>query len=69
MTRRDLLAFAAYVLAVTAIACAAVYAASLLPITDPVTASGVCTVAGAVGMLLADAWLPCPCPCHRKDQR
>jgi hypothetical protein len=52
---------AAYVAAVLAIACAAVYAASLLPITNPATAWGVCVTAGNFAALAALTWLPCPC--------
>lgn len=56
-----------YVLAVLAVACAATVAASLLPVTDPVTAAGLCIAAGSVAGLLATTWLPCPC--HRKESR
>ena len=56
-----------YVLAVLAVACAATAAASLLPVTDPTTATGLCIAAGSVAGLLATTWLPCPC--HRKDNR
>jgi hypothetical protein len=69
MTFRYRLLVAARFLAVTAIALAATWATSLLPITNPVTATGLCIVAGAVGLLLADTWLPYPCTCHRKDPR
>jgi hypothetical protein len=58
---------AAYLLACLAIAVTATWAASLPPITDPATGQGVCIVAGSLGLLLAQAWLPCPC--HRKDHR
>ena len=68
MSARDLLAVAVYVAAVTAIACAATYAASFLPIRDPFTAWGVCVVAGCVAILAATNWLPLPCTCHRKDR-
>lgn len=67
MTARYLAAVAAYWTAITTAALTPTWAASFLPITDPATASGVCIVAGAVGLLLADAWLPCPC--QRKDGR
>lgn len=56
----------ARIAAVVAFACAAVVAASLLPVTDPATASGLCIVTGTVAGWLADMWLPCPC--HRKDR-
>ncbi|MFJ4624291.1 hypothetical protein [Streptomyces sp. NPDC088812] len=56
-----------YVLAVLAAGCAAVVAASLLPISDPATASGVCIVAGTVAAFVTQMFLPCPC--HRKDGR
>lgn len=56
-----------YILAVLAVACAAVAAASLLPVTDPVTAWGVCVVAGNFAALTVLTYLPCPC--HRKDTR
>lgn len=58
---------AAYVAAVLAIACAATTAASFAPISDPTTAWGACIAAGHIGLLVALAWLPCPC--HRKDHR
>lgn len=67
MTARDLLAVAVYVAAVTAIACAATYAASFLPIRDPFTAWGVCVAAGCFATVAALTWLPYPCTCHRKD--
>ena len=56
-----------YALVVLAIACTATWAASLLPVTDPVTATGLCIAAGSVAGLMATTWLPCPC--HRKDNR
>lgn len=56
-----------YILAVLAVACAAVVAASLLPVTDPVTAWGVCVIAGHFAALTVLTYLPCPC--HRKDSR
>lgn len=55
-----------YGLAVLAVACAATWAASLLPVTDPTTAAGLCITAGSVAGLLTTTYLPCPC--HRKDQ-
>ncbi|WP_069769733.1 hypothetical protein [Streptomyces sp. LUP30] len=57
-----------YVLAVTAIACAATCAASLLPIGNPLTAWAVCVTAGCFATAAATTWLPFPCPCHRKDR-
>ena len=54
-----------YILAVLAVACTATVAASLLPVTDPVTAWGVCVVAGNFAALTVLTYLPCPC--HRKD--
>lgn len=56
-----------YVLAVLAVACTATWAASLLPVSDPLTVTGLCITAGSVAGLLATTWLPCPC--HRKDHR
>ena len=56
-----------YILAVLAVACTATVAASLLPVTDPVTAWGVCVVAGNFAALSVLTYLPCPC--HRKDSR
>lgn len=67
MSIRDLFAFAAYVLAVTAIACAATWAASFLPIDDPLTAWFACVAAGLLALVAATSWLPFPCTCHRKD--
>ena len=66
MTARYVVAVAAYLTAVTAIACTATWAASLLPIRDPITAWGVCVVAGCFAILAATNWLPCPC--QRKDR-
>lgn len=68
MTARDVLAFAAYVLAVTAIACAATWAASLLPIHNGLTAWFACVAAGCLATVAATSWLPYPCTCHRKDR-
>jgi len=62
-----LLHFAAYVIAVFAIATGATWAASLLPITNPLTAWGVCVAAGCFATIGALTWLPCPC--QRKDGR
>jgi hypothetical protein len=59
---------AAYVAAITAIACAATWAASLLPIRDPLTAWFACVAAGCFAILAATRWLPYPCTCHRKEQ-
>ena len=56
-----------YILAVLTVACTATVAASLLPVTDPVTAWGVCVVAGNFAALSVLTYLPCPC--HRKDSR
>lgn len=56
-----------YGIAVLAVACAATVAASLLPVTDPVTAWGVCVVAGNFAALTVLTYLPCPC--HRKESR
>jgi hypothetical protein len=50
---------AAYVAAVTAIACTVTWAASLLPVS-PTTAQAVCIVTGAIAVWLATAFLPCP---------
>lgn len=58
-----------YVLAVTGIACAATWAASLLPIDDGLTAWFACVAAGSLATVAATTWLPFPCPCHRKDPR
>jgi hypothetical protein len=66
---RDLLAFAVYVIAVTVIACAATWAASFLPIRDPLTAWFACVAAGCLALVAATTWLPFPCTCHRKDGR
>jgi hypothetical protein len=52
-----------YVLAVLAIACTAVLAASLLPVADPTLGWAMCVVAGSAAGLVAQAVLPCPC--HR----
>jgi len=62
-----LLHFAAYVIAVFAIATGATWAASLLPITNPLTAWGVCVTAGCFAILAATNWLPYPS--QRKDGR
>jgi len=56
-----------YVAAVTAIACSATWAASLLPIRDSLTAWFTCVAAGCFATLAATTWLPSPCTCHRKD--
>lgn len=58
---------AAYVVAVVVIAAGATGLASLLPVTDPVTAWGVCVVAGNFAALTVLIYLPWPC--HRKDSR
>lgn len=58
-----------YVLAVTGIACGATWAASLLPIRDPLTAWLVCVAAGSIATVAATSRLPQPCTCHRKDGR
>ncbi|MFM9629431.1 hypothetical protein ACKI10_17610 [Streptomyces galilaeus] len=42
-----------YILAVLTVACAATVAASLLPVTDPTTATGLCIAAGSVAGLMA----------------
>lgn len=55
--------------AVAAIACGATWAASLLPIRDPLTAWLVCVAAGSIATVAATSWLPQPCTCHRKDGR
>lgn len=52
-------------LALLAAGCAAVFAADLLPITDPATAWAADVSAGCFAVLAATTWLPCPC--HRKD--
>jgi hypothetical protein len=67
VTGRYVAAVAAYVAAVTAIACTATWAASLLPITNPITAWGVCVAVGCFATLAATNWLPYPC--QRKDGR
>jgi hypothetical protein len=43
------------------------WAASLLPISSPTGATAACIGAGCFATVAALAWLPCPCPCHRKD--
>jgi hypothetical protein len=53
------LQLAAYIAAVTAIACAVTWAASFLPVS-PTTGQAVCIVTGAVAVWLATAFLPCP---------
>lgn len=67
MTARYVLAVAAYVTAITAIACTVTWAVSLLPIRDPITAWGVCVVAGCFTILAATNWLPYPS--QRKDHQ
>ena len=67
MTARYVAAVAAYITAITAIACTATWAASLLPITNPIGAWGVCVVAGCFAILAATNWLPYPS--QRKDHR
>lgn len=62
-----LLYSATYVIAVFAIATGATWAASLLPINQPITAWGVCVAAGCFATVAALTWLPYPCTCHRKD--
>jgi hypothetical protein len=54
---------AAYITAVTAIACTATWAASFLPVS-PTTGQAVCIVTGAIAVWLTTAFLPCPA---RKD--
>lgn len=58
---------AAYILAVLAVGLAAVLLASLLPIHNPTTASGVCIAAGCFAAWAVLTYLPCPC--HRGDHR
>lgn len=67
MTAVRALQVAAYWLAVLAIGCTAVVAASLLPIHTPATAWGLCVMAGNFAALAALTYLPCPC--HQGDQR
>lgn len=67
MTARYVFAVAAYWTAVAAVSLAATWAASLLPIADPIAAACMPIVGGSIGYLAADAWLPCPC--QRKDHR
>jgi len=69
VTARDVLPVVGYVAAVTAFACAATWAASFLPIGDPLTAWFACMAAGCVATLAATNWIPYPCTCHRKDPR
>lgn len=63
MSRR--LAYAAYVLAVLAIACTATWVADCIPTPNPVTAWSLDAFAGCVAGLAALTRIPCPC--HRKD--
>lgn len=65
MTRR--LYSAAYIAAITAVATAATWTATLLPIGNPATAWAVNVAVGCFATLAAITWLPCPC--HRKDGR
>lgn len=60
---------AAYVAAVFAIATSVTWAASLLPISNQAGATAACIAAGCFATTAALAWLPYPCPCHRKDSR
>lgn len=62
MTR---LLYAAYVLAVLAIALAATWTVNLLPIADPITAWATDVAAGCFAGLAATTWLPAP---RRKEQ-
>ncbi|MER5750686.1 hypothetical protein [Streptomyces sp. NPDC002088] len=66
MSARFVLLTVAYWAAVLALALAATYAANLLPLADPATASTADVTAGCLAALAALTWLPCPC--HRKDR-
>lgn len=68
MTGRYVAAVAAYITAVTGIACTATWAASLLPISSPIGAWAASATAGCFATLAATSRLPYPCTCHRKDQ-
>jgi hypothetical protein len=56
----------AYCLAVFAIAVTAMWAASLLPISNSVGAWAACAGAGCFATVAATTWLPCPE--RRKDR-
>lgn len=58
---------AVYVITVFAIATSATWAASLLPISSQAGATAACIGDGCFATTAALAWLPYPCPCHRKD--